>query len=419
VAAVEPARLVRRSLSRRGGRLSVRLGAERLELRVDRVWSVAVGKAALAMAAGLHEVAPEVGGIAIAPAGGEPPCPAAARFRILPGEHPVPDVASFASTRALLAALRARPRKEAVLLLLSGGASSLLEAPARGLRRADLRSLGRWLLRSGLPIASANAIRKHASAVKGGGLLRQAAPRPIVTLALSDVPGDDLSVIGSGPAVPDPTTYADALAAWERARGADQGPTAVLRHLRAGAAGRRPETVSPGEPIARAARAAVIGSNRTALAGARREARRRGFRVLGPVLRLGGEARECAARLVARLPARPSEPVCVLGGGETTVAIPARAGRGGRSQELALAAALALPPGWALLAAGTDGVDGPTPAAGAFADAGVRRVGLRALRRALDAHDAYGLLAPRGHVLRTGPTGTNVMDLVIAIHPGR
>jgi glycerate-2-kinase len=239
----------------------------------------------------------------------------------------------------------------------------------------------------------------------------------MITLALSDVPGDALATIGSGPTVADPSTFADALDAVQRGSEGGSVPRAVHRHLEAGVSGRRLETLKPGDPRLRAGHAAVIGSSSTALRAAGRAARERGYAVLRGEP-LAGEAVECAARLARALPPAPHRPTCVLAGGETSVTVLGGRGRGGRNQELALAAALALPPGWALLAAGTDGIDGRTPAAGAFADARVRRLGRAAITRALMEHDSYRFLAPGGHVLVTGPTGTNVMDLAIALHAG-
>jgi hydroxypyruvate reductase len=366
------------------------------------------------MVAGLLAVVPEARGVAIAPAGAAG-APRGGGVRFLRGNHPVPDRATFAATSILLRELARQPRTATVLVLLSGGASALFAAPARGLRRSDKVALGRWLLRSGLPIDRMNAVRKHVSAVKGGGLVRLASPRRVITLVLSDVPGDDLGTIGSGPTVADPSTFADALDAVERAP--LPAPAAARRHLEAGRSGRRPETLKPGDPDLRRARAALIGSSSTALAGAAAAARERRYAVRsgGPI---GGEAAACAKRFVADLPRTPRRPTCVLAAGETTVTVHGGRGRGGRNQEFALAAALDLPAGWALLAAGTDGVDGRTPAAGGYADQAVKRLGRAAIERALREHDSYRLLAPGRHLLVTGPTGTNVTDLVIAVHPG-
>ena len=274
------------------------------------------------MVAGRLDVVPEASGVAIAPPRADP-VPIRSRIKFLTGDHPVPDHASFTATRALLRELARQPGDATVLVLLSGGASAF--SPRReGLRREDEVALGRWLLRSGLPIAEMNGVRKHVSAIKGGGLLRLAAPRKMVTLALSDVPGDDPGTIGSGPTVADPTTYAAALDALRRGARSALAPAAARRHLEAGAAGRRPETLKPGDRRLRGSRAAVIGSNATALHGAASAARERGYAVRrGGTLE--GEAAECGVRIAAGLPQEPPRPTCVLAG-ETTVTV--RAGRG-------------------------------------------------------------------------------------------
>jgi glycerate 2-kinase len=415
VAAVDPSRLVRDRLHRQRSRIAIDLGSRVLHRPLDRLWIAAAGKAAVGMAAGLLEVIPEARGVAIAPSAVSG---LGRGMRVLKGSHPVPDEDTFSATRALLAALARRPLEATVLVLLSGGASSLMAAPAPGLRRADKVELGRWLLRSGLAIREMNAVRKHASAVKGGGLLARAFPREVVSLVLSDVPGDDLETIASGPTVADPTTFAEALAAVRGARGGGPLSAAALRHLELGAAGRRPETLKPGDGRLARAHARVIGSNGTALAGAGRAARSLGYEVRrGPAL--AGEAAACAVGFAGALPPSPRRPTCILAGGETTVTISRGRGRGGRCQELALAAAGHLPAGWALLAAGTDGIDGQTPAAGAFADASARQLGRAAIAAALRKHDSHGILASKGHLFVTGPTGTNAMDLVVALHPGR
>lgn len=366
------------------------------------------------MAEGLLEVVPGARGVAIAPAASDD----LDGIRVRKGSHPVPDDDTFSATRALLSGIAREPLDATILVLLSGGASSLLAAPPPGLRRADKVELGRWLLRSGLAIRAMNTVRKHASAVKGGGLLARAFPREVVSLVLSDVPGDDLETIASGPTVADPTTYAEALAAARGAKGGGPIPAAALRHLELGAAGKRPETLKPCDRRLGRSEARVIGSNGTALAAATETARALGYAVRrGPSLE--GEAADCARALAGALPPSPKRPTCVLSGGETTVTVSRGRGRGGRCQELALAAAGALPAGWALLAAGTDGIDGRTGAAGAFADAAVRRLGRAGIAAALRDHDSHPILAANGHLLVTGSTGTNAMDLVVAVHPGR
>lgn len=423
---MDPERLVRTWLGRAVGRAASpdpAASRPRATAAAAGPWIAGAGKAAEAMARGAASAIPGARGIVVAPRRPGPRGSRAARvggILVLRGDHPVPGAASFAATRRLVAALAGRPPSEPILLLLSGGASALLSMPAAGLRPADKATLHRLLLRSGLPIEAMNAVRKHASAVKGGGLLRLAAPRPVWTLAMSDVIGDDLATIGSGPAVADPASFAEALAALLSAVSRDAVPAAVLRRLERGAAGRLRETVKPGDPLLAGARAVVLASNATALAAAGRHARSIGYAVRRLRSPLAGEARDAAARFAAALPLRPARPTCVLAGGETVVAIRGGRGRGGRSQEFALAAARLLEGrGWTLLAAGTDGIDGPTPAAGAIVDgATLRRAGRIAVERALAAHDSHRFFARHGGLVVTGPTGTNVMDVVVALHPG-
>jgi len=373
------------------------------------------------MARPVARLVPEAAGLVIAPAGTGYDVLAGSRIRVVPGDHPVPGRRSFAAGRRLLAALAERPRDDVVLFLLSGGASALLAVPADGVTAADKTALGRFLLRAGAAIDTMNVVRKHVSAVKGGGFLRHAAPRRVLTLALSDVPGDDLATIGSGPTVADPSTYGGALAALRRLAPDGRGiPPRVLRRLADGAAGRGPvETLKPGDPLLRRASAVVAGANRVALAAAAREARRRGYVVATPALRLRGEASDAGRAIAAGLPRRPSAPTCILGGGETYVTVREAAGEGGRCQELALAAAAGLAgTGWSVLAAGTDGIDGETDAAGAFVDGGTLRGRRAAAARALVRHDSHAFFAGTGRTFRPGPTGTNVMDVLIALHPG-
>ena len=278
------------------------------------------------------------------------------------------------------------------------------------------------LLECGAEIGEINSIRKHLSRSKGGGLARAAYPATLVSLILSDVVGDRLDVIASGPTAPDDSRFADGLAVVERYRLAARLPGPVWQYLKDGAAGLHPETPKPGDPIFARVQNVVVGNNRMALLAARDQAEALGCRALVLTSALQGEARE-VGRMLAALgkavsfsghPAAP--PVCLLAGGETTVTL-AGQGQGGRNQELALAAALALEGSdrISLLSAGTDGTDGPTDAAGAFADGATCQ---RARARGLDPgdflsrHDSYHFFAPLGDLLITGPTRTNVMDII-------
>jgi glycerate-2-kinase len=310
-------------------------------------------------------------------------------------------------------------------VLLSGGASSLLACPAGELTLEDLAATTRALLEAGAEIEQLNAVRKHLSAMAGGRLAQRTAARRVEVLAISDVPGDRLDVIGSGPFAADPTTYADALAVLAERGVLERVPARVRAHLEAGARGELDETPKPGDPALSRVHTTLLATNRDAVEVARDAAQRRGLGVRVVSNPLAGEAREAGRWLVALARrARASQPLCLVAGGETAVTVRGR-GRGGRNQELALAAALALDrgPATALLAAGTDGSDGPTDAAGAFADEGTvergRRAGVDALA-ALAENDSYGFFAAEGGLWVTGPTRTNVMDLaLVRVEPSR
>ncbi|MBM4268739.1 MAG: DUF4147 domain-containing protein, partial [Deltaproteobacteria bacterium] len=256
-------------LRRQADRLTIDLGTSRLVRPAASIWVAGAGKAAVAMARAVSGVIPEAEGVVVAPLASDRPL-RIGRIEAVRGSHPVPDEASYRAAAKLLRRLAERPARDTVLLLLSGGASALLASPPAGVRRTDKGALARVLLRCGADIELMNTVRKHVSRVKGGGLLRLAHPRLVVTLALSDVVGDSLSTIGSGPGLPDPTTYTEALAGLERLGAVGALPPRVRRRLEAGRAGRpsAPETLKPSAPEARRAQGAVIGSNRTAIRAA-------------------------------------------------------------------------------------------------------------------------------------------------------
>lgn len=392
-----------------------RLVRAQLDLRAHRgpVVVVAAGKAAAGMMRGAG-----VGtGIAIVPHGATA---AIDGVDVRTAGHPLPDVASEAATRAVLERLAGVTADTLVVVLLSGGASALLAAPAPGITLDDKRLVTQRLLASGADIAAMNVVRRHCSRVKGGGLARAAAGAAAMwTLLLSDVVGDDPSVIASGPTVADPTTFADADAVLRRWLAPADVPSAVRAHVDAGMAGRVAETLKPGDPLLDRGVVRVLAGNRTAVDAAADAARAQGFAVDVVAAPLTGDAAAAGRDVVARLAAAPRDrPVAVILGGETTVRV-VPGGVGGRSQQLALSAALALAgqPG-VVLAAGTDGVDGPTDAAGACVDgetvARSRRHGVDPAA-ALAGTDSHPCLDAAGDLLRTGPTGTNVADLVVAL----
>ena len=340
--------------------------------------------------------------------------------------HPRPNEESVRAGRRALEFARGLGPGELLVVLLSGGASAGLAAPLDGLTLEDKGAAADALMAGGVAINGLNCVRKHLSSIKGGRLGVAAAGRSL-TLAISDVVApvpDDPAVIGSGPTTPDPTTYGDAIALCRSPAVQPRMPASVVALLDRGQRGELPETPSPGDARLAAATFQLVGSREDAVAGARREAERRGFTVatLGePVI---GEARTVGpryVRAVARLAAGMPRPACVVSAGETTVRV-VGPGRGGRNQELALAAAPELVPRFdaAVFASiGTDGIDGPTDAAGALADTTtVRRaaaLGLGLPVNYLDTNDALAFFDPLGDLVRTGPTGTNVGDLQIVL----
>ena len=337
--------------------------------------------------------------------------------------HPVPDAAGAAATRALLELAAGAAADDLVLCLLTGGASALTPAPVSGVTLEDMQQVTELLLRSGATITELNAVRKHLSRFSGGQLARTAAPAGVVSVIVSDVVGDALDVIASGPTAPDVSTFADCMDILARYGLGLAMPPAVLHHLRQGQLHQEAETPKPGDALFRHVQNTLVATNRQALDAAAEQARSHGFRPVILTDRMVGEAREQAALLVTQARqmaaelAADAQPVCLLAGGETTVTLRGR-GRGGRNQEMALAASLALQdcPHICALFAGTDGTDGPTDAAGGCAWAGNLAVaGLEQARRALEENDSYAILHHCGALLRTGPTRTNVMDLAILL----
>jgi hydroxypyruvate reductase len=404
---------------------NLRVAGLRHRVGRGRLVLVAAGKAASAMARAAEDVIGPVLSDALAVDVSDRILLARTR-RLLAG-HPVPDEAGRLAADEVEALAHSLGPDDLLLLLVSGGASALLPAPAEGLTLDDKARTTTALLRAGATIAELNAVRKHLSRLKGGGLVRAAAPARVACLALSDVVGDDPSTIASGLAAPDPTTYDTALEVLERKGAREMVPAAVRRHLEAGARGERPETPKPGDPLFRRVVFKVVGSNRLSVAAAAREARRQGLRPLVLTTRLEGEAREVARALAAMLrecieegrPAAP--PVCLLAGGETTVTVKG-AGRGGRNQELVLAAAEPLagfPVAAVIASLATDGIDGNSDAAGGVADdrtlARARELGLAPASTFLAENDSWCFLGPLGDLIITGPTGTNVMDLTALV----
>jgi hydroxypyruvate reductase len=327
--------------------------------------------------------------------------------------HPVPDARGVAGAERIAAIAEQAGADDLVVCLISGGASALMPAPVPPITIEEKQAVTRLLLASGANIHEINTVRKHISRIKGGQLARLAAPAQVEALLLSDVIGDDLDVIGSGPTAPDASTFADAAAVLKKYGIEDRVPESVRNRIAEGG----PETPKPGDPLFHDVRNTVIGSNRLALDAAAAKARELGYHTLILASEIEGETREVArmhaaiARQIVRFGQPVPRPACIITGGETTVTLKGN-GLGGRNQEFALAAAIDIArlPEVVVFSAGTDGTDGPTDAAGAIADGSTLRRGPEA-RRFLDANDSYHYFEKLEDLVKTGPTDTNVMDV--------
>ena len=423
VAAADPAEAVRRHVSRDGPRL--RIASREFDLgEIRRVFVVGAGKASARMALALEDILGDriAGGWLNVKTGHGLKLE---KVHVNEAGHPVPDAAGLRGTREIVRIARDAEENDLVLCCFSGGGSSLLPLPVKEVPLEDKQALTRQLLACGADIREVNSVRKHLSQVKGGQLARLAWPARTASLILSDVVGDALDTIASGPTAPDETTFADALSVLEKYRLRHRAPERAVEYLAAGAAGRRPETPKAGEETLSRVCNVIVADNGMAVDACSRKAGELGYRPLVLSTMVEGEARELARLLVAVAQeslahGRPAKaPACLIAGGETTVTVTGD-GLGGRNQEVALSAAVAAAglDEIAVLAAGTDGTDGPTDAAGAFADGAT--CGLAAAR-GLDAagylarNDSYHFFEPLGDLLKTGPTGTNVMDLYLVL----
>lgn len=392
-----------------------------------RVIVAGMGKASMAMAGVLeaHLGAYIDEGAVVVPEGYPASLPerfsTPGRIEVLEGGHPVPDVGSLQAGERMLELAEGCTDDDLFLVLISGGGTALCTAFAEGVALNEAQQTYQLLLEGGVDIHAMNAARKHLSRIGGGQLARSAHPAETLALVVSDVVGDDLPVIASGPTVPDPSTFAEAIAVlkehglWERT------PLPVRTHLEAGQKGEWPETPKPGSALFDRVQTKLIGRNRDALETARQAAEERGYGTRIVAEGVEGEAREVGREQVKEaLEATGGTPRCLLWGGETTVTVRG-SGKGGRNQELALAAALVLEGADAsavLLSGGTDGIDGPTDAAGAWTTPATAS---RAREKGLDPeqhledNDAYPFFDALGALLRPGPTHTNVMDVQIAL----
>ena len=339
--------------------------------------------------------------------------------------HPVPDEPGVAGTNQILSLLEKADESSLVICLLSGGGSAIMPAPVEGCTLEDKQETTRLLLECGANIVELNAVRKHLSKVKGGGLARAAFPASVVALMLSDVIGDPMDVIASGPTVPDTSTYKTCMDIFEKYEIFDQLPASVRDRMKSGLDGTVPETPKPGDEALSVVQNVVVGSNGLAVQAAYAKANELGYNTIKLTTRLEGEAKEIAhvhaaiAKEIISSGEPVARPACVIAGGETTVTVRG-SGKGGRNQEMALAAAQLLR-GWSpvvFFSGGTDGTDGPTDAAGAVADGDTidraESQGLSAISYLKD-NDAYHFFKPLGDLVMTGPTGTNVADVAFVL----
>ncbi len=421
--AVDPGAAIRTHVRREGEQL--RIADRTYDLRqYDALYLIGVGKAGAAMAMALEAMLGDRlrGGHIIVKYGHGGPV---TWVTLHEAGHPIPDESGVRATRTLIDFAQGRGPRDLVLCLLSGGGSALSPAPVEGITLAEKQEVTRLLLGCGATIHEINALRKHISRIKGGQLARLASPATLITLALSDVVGDALDVIASGPTVPDTSTFADCLDILRKYQLFDNVPLAIRRHLQAGASGVIPETPKPGDAVFAHTQTVIIAGNLQALEAASQQATALGYHPLILSSAIEGETREVAkvhaaiAKEVLASGHPMTVPACILSGGETTVTLRGQ-GKGGRNQEFAVAMAVEIRDrtGIAVLSGGTDGTDGPTDAAGALADwttcARAEQLGLHP-RLALEHNDAYPLFERLGDLLITGPTQTNVMDVRVML----
>lgn len=424
IEAVDPRAAVKNALQREGDLL--RIGGRELDLNdYSRVVVVGGGKATAAMATAVEEILGEriaEGHVVVKYGHGAP----LQHITLTEAAHPVPDEAGLKGTLAILKLLEGCSASDLVISLISGGGSALLPQPAGGLSLEEKQKVTRVLLGCGATIHELNTIRKHLSLTKGGQLARAASPATVINLMLSDVVGDDMDVIASGPFVPDRASFADALGILDRYGIAPEVPSAVLNRFQAGVRGEVSETPKPGDAVFERVINEIVGSNIIACEAAARRAADLGYEPLILSSMMEGDTTELAGMHVALArevlasgyPLKP--PACLISGGETTVVLKGQ-GLGGRNQEFALQCArqiAGMEAPLVMLSGGTDGTDGPTDAAGGLVDPQTAARGAAAgldIRAFLADNDAYHYLEATGDLLKTGPTLTNVMDVRLVI----
>jgi glycerate 2-kinase len=423
VEVVDAEQCVRHFVSLSGSTLQV--GEQSFDLGVyDRVLAVGTGKASPRMGIALEDILGDHLSEGVMNTKYEH-AEDLEKIKIVECGHPVPDQAGVEGTNEILHLLEGADELTLVICLISGGGSALMPAPSEGITLEEKQETTKLLLGCGANIVELNSIRKHLSQVKGGGLARAAFPATVISLMLSDVIGDPMDVIASGPTVPDSSTFKDCLDIIGKYEIMDALPPAVRTRFEQGVNGEIPDTPKPGDEALERCHNVVVGSNGLAVAAANEMARELGYNTLVLSTRLEGEAREIAhiytaiAKEILKTGQPIAAPACVIAGGETTVTVRGK-GKGGRNQELALAGAIQLS-GWGkvvLFSGGTDGTDGPTDAAGAVADSHTmersEKAGLSAIEF-LKRNDAYHFFKPLDDLVMTGPTGTNVADVAFVM----
>ncbi len=421
--AVDPGNAVKRHLMLKNGVLHVN-GSRYALSGFENIYVIGMGKAAAPMARAVEDILGDriTAGTINVKYGHTA---ALKKVKINEAAHPLPDEAGLEGAREIAALLGITGERDLVIFLISGGGSALLPLPAEGLTLEDKQNLTQSLLECGATIHEINVLRKHVSQVKGGRLARLAYPSTLISLILSDVSGDDLDSIASGPTVPDKSTFADCLEIIGKYGLEGKLSAGLVNYIERGEKGEAEETPKPGDPAFERTENVIVGSNIAAAAAAKERASALGYNSLILSTSIGGETAGAAklhaaiAREVVSSGNPVDAPACIISGGETTVTIRGK-GKGGRNQEFALAAAADIDglENVLVLSGGTDGTDGPTDAAGAIADGTTmeraRKLGLDANRH-LGENDSYNFFKPLGDLLMTGPTNTNVMDLRVVL----
>lgn len=423
VRAVDPENAVKKHMKLENGVLQVN-GSRYAFSGFENIYVIGMGKAAAPMARAVEDILGDriTAGIINVKHGHTA---ALKKVTINEASHPLPDEAGLEGAREIAGLLGKTGERDLVVFLISGGGSALLPLPAEGLTLEDKQNLTQRLLECGATIHEINVLRKHVSRVKGGRLARLAYPSTLISLILSDVSGDDLDTIASGPAVPDRSTFGDCLEIIGRYGLEGKLPAGLVSYIKRGEKGEAEETPKPGDPAFERTQNVIVGSNIAAARAAKERASALGYNSLILSTSIGGETGGAAklhaaiAREVVSSGNPVDAPACIISGGETTVTIRGD-GTGGRNQEFALALAVDIDglENVLVLSGGTDGTDGPTDAAGAIADGSTmeraRKLGLDANRH-LRENDSYNFFKPLGDLLMTGPTNTNVMDLRVVL----